>query len=330
MMEKVLNNPEIWKINVDLPDSPLKNLNSYVIKTKGGNLVIDTGFNRETCRKALFSGLEELNIDLNKTSLFVTHFHSDHVGLAETFVDKGCTVYMGKIDYDYFCKFWSETEKESYSMDDVYVIEGFPADILEQQNQENDAELFAPVSLFPVQTVEDSDKIWLGDVEVVCIHTPGHTPGHMMLYLPQSQVLFTGDHVLFDITPNISIWKDVENSLGDYIFSLKRTKEICAKTVLPAHRGQHIGMDERIDQILHHHEVRLEEILQAIRENPGATAYEIASKITWSMKGKKWPEAPSPQKWFAMGETLAHLRHLEEEQRVERRESGEQILYYVR
>ena len=224
MIEKIVGNPEIWKIYILLPNSPLKNLNSYVIKTKAGNLVIDTGYNREECKKTLFEGLEELNIDMTKTSLFLTHFHSDHMGLVHDFVEKGCSVYMGRIDYDYFHML--KTGGVSFSANEVLLKEGCPEEILELQNTQNDGKRYALKGIFPGHKMEDGEKICLGDLKIECIHTPGHTPGHMMLYLPDSKVLFTGDHVLFDITPNISIWKNVEDSLGDFMISLKKTKDI--------------------------------------------------------------------------------------------------------
>lgn len=326
MINKILDVPEIWNINIDLPNSPLKNLNSYLIKTDEGNLVIDTGYKRDECREALFSALEELHVDLAKTSLFLTHFHSDHMGLVDDFVKKGCSIYMGKLDYEYFYKL--KSGETSFALSEILFAEGFPRKLLEMQTKVNDGSRFAPTEIFPATCVEQGTEIMLGDVRIVCIHTPGHTPGHMMLYIPEQQVLFTGDHVLFDITPNINIWKTVKDSLGDYIDSLKKTKEIPVKIALPAHRSKHIGLEERIDQILHHHEERLEEILTAVKENPGATAYEIAGKITWSMKGKKWDEAPADQKWFAMGETLAHLYHLVILGKIESVKKTDGIGYY--
>ena len=56
MVEKILDHPEIWKIYVELPDSPLKNLNSYVIRSNGEALIVDTGYNRPECRLALWDG----------------------------------------------------------------------------------------------------------------------------------------------------------------------------------------------------------------------------------------------------------------------------------
>lgn len=52
----------IWRIGVELPQNPLRELNSYLIKGKENerDLLIDTGFRREECREALFAGLRRL------------------------------------------------------------------------------------------------------------------------------------------------------------------------------------------------------------------------------------------------------------------------------
>ena len=57
MYEKIYSNPDIYKIYVPLPNNPLKNLNSYVVKTENKNLIIDTGFNMPECYEALTEGL---------------------------------------------------------------------------------------------------------------------------------------------------------------------------------------------------------------------------------------------------------------------------------
>ena len=64
MIERIQSYPLIYRIEVPLPDNPLRYLNPYVIIGADRTLVIDTGFKRSECREALFSGLSELNIDL--------------------------------------------------------------------------------------------------------------------------------------------------------------------------------------------------------------------------------------------------------------------------
>lgn len=41
--------------------------------------------------------------------------------------------------------------------------------------------------------LDGMESIWFGGTELKIIPTPGHTPGHVSFYEPQSKVLFTGD-----------------------------------------------------------------------------------------------------------------------------------------
>jgi glyoxylase-like metal-dependent hydrolase (beta-lactamase superfamily II) len=87
----------LYRIEVPLPNSPLKELNSYVIKSDNRNLIIDTGFNRSVCFDALQTGLGELGIDLSRTDFLITHMHADHAGLVARRACKTSTVYFGRI-----------------------------------------------------------------------------------------------------------------------------------------------------------------------------------------------------------------------------------------
>ena len=325
MTEQIYKNPDIYKIYVPLPNNPLKNLNCYVIKTKDKNLIIDTAFNIEECYNALKEGLHELEIDMEKTEMFLTHLHSDHVGLAGAIMPKGANIYMDKTDYEYFVNF---IQGESWdAIDRKFISEGFPADQIPILRQTNPARAFAPDESFEAVTVKDGDKINGGGYEFTCISTPGHTPGHMCLYLESEKLIFLGDHVLFDITPNITFWSHVENSLLNYIDSLKKIEKIDVETALPGHRKNDMDFYVRIKEILKHHELRLAECYRIICENPGINAYDTAGRMQWSMRGRNWQEFPMHQKWFAVGETIAHIDYLLAEGKIKKQPENGIYLY---
>ena len=52
------------------------------------------------------------------------------------------------------------------------------------------------------------------------------------------------------------------------------------------------------------------------------SAYALTAKMAWDIKASSWETFPIVQQWFATGETLAHLRFLEEEGWVTREMSG--------
>ena len=68
MAEQLANN--LWPPgNPSRGKTPLKALNSYLI-TGERNLLIDTGFNEETCRKAMVEELDAIGVDLTRTDIF--------------------------------------------------------------------------------------------------------------------------------------------------------------------------------------------------------------------------------------------------------------------
>ena len=326
MIHQVFHDPDIYQIHVDLPDNPLKYLNAYVVKGRTRDLVIDTGFNRPECRRALCGGLDEIGVDLERTDLFLTHLHSDHTGLVGMFSAAGCPIYMHDIDYRYLC------DEESGHMwkfiEDTYMQEGMPAEEIKSQFS-NQARAFAPHIDFSACAVKDGDCVRLANRDFHVIHVPGHTKGLCCLYLPEEEILFTSDHILFDITPNIQVWPNMRDSLEHYLESLDKVRDLPVRLALPGNRKGSSSIAGRIDEIKAHHRRRLGEVLSIVTARPGSTAFEIAPHMTWSMRGKAWKDFPTTQKWFAMGETLAHIEYLLHHGRICRKEEGGLFRYWL-
>lgn len=328
MLELLYENPEIYRMLIPLPENPLKTLNSYLIKSENRNLLIDTGFNRPECHEALIENLKELNVDMEKTDIFLTHLHSDHTGLINKIAHKNSKVYIGKIDYEYMFENlegfnWEESEKR-------FASEGFPYEIIERLRDTNQAKIFAPDGMFESILVEDGYKFNVDKLEFTVILTSGHTPGHTCLYLEKEKLLFSGDHILFDITPNITSWLRVKDSLRNYIESLEKIKKLEITKTFPGHRATSDDVYSRIDEIIEHHKSRLTDTLEVIKEKSakeGLTAYEIASFMKWNMRGKSWTEFPDNQKWFAVGETLSHLDYLFNENKIEKFKDNDMYKY---
>ncbi len=329
MIEKLFESPEIYRIYVPLPENPLRTLNSYVIKTKQRNLVIDTGFNRIECYEALKAGLEELDVELENTDFFITHLHGDHSGLVNKIASPKSKIYMSSIDYKYLK---GDIANVSWpKIEALYKEEGFPLEIIEELKGNNQAQEFMPEELFAVETIEDGHIIELEDLNFKCILTPGHTPGHMCLYLESHKLFFSADHVLFDITPNITSWYGVKDSLRDYIESLRKIENLDIVLTFPGHRAIGDNIKSRITEIIEHHEERLEEVITIISKNDyPMNAYEIAQNMQWNLRGQSWNEFPINQKWFAMGEALAHLDYLFNDGQISKKmEDSDKIYKYT-
>lgn len=309
MITKVYETPTIYKIDVPLPNNPLKNLNCYVIQDQGETLIVDTGFNRPECKEALLMALQELNVSWEKTNLFLTHLHSDHSGLTTAVMhEKPGKIYISQVDHEYLR--WILDGGRWNAIDEIYRKEGFTDEQLIWLKDENPARGFEPDYFFDAEHVNDGDTVSVGSYKFQCVFVPGHTPGQTCLYLPSEKLMLSADHILFDITPNITSWVAIEDSLGDYLDSLVKVRKFDMQTVLPAHRKNEMNVYVRIEELLHHHLLRLEETIDAIDTAPNAHATKIGSCLKWSMRGKTWEEFPLSQRWFAVGETMSHLDYL--------------------
>ena len=96
MVEQIL--PDLYRIEIPLPKSPLKSLNSYLIKGQGRFLIIDTGMNREECMHPMLLSLEKLDVDLKNTDFFITHMHVDHLGLVGNMATKESKIYFNEVE----------------------------------------------------------------------------------------------------------------------------------------------------------------------------------------------------------------------------------------
>ncbi|HWQ61139.1 MAG TPA: MBL fold metallo-hydrolase, partial [Negativicutes bacterium] len=106
--------PGLFRLEIPLPNNPLKTLNSYVITGPERNLVVDTGFNRPECLAAMRAGLQELAVDLARTDFFITHLHADHSGLAATLATVTSRVMCSAVDAHDINRVVALTPSDSY------------------------------------------------------------------------------------------------------------------------------------------------------------------------------------------------------------------------
>ena len=313
--------PNLFQLKIPLPESPLKYLNSYIIRDDNRSMIIDTGLNCQECLEAMTGGLRKIGIDLEKSDIFITHLHADHFGLVTKLATDSSQVFFSRPEKE-LLESW-----EGFGPMIAYADKnGFPENELRSVLDKHPAAKFGLDWVPEMKVLDDGDSIHVGDYHFKCIATPGHTMGHVCLYELNKKILVAGDHILIDITPNIQCWSDTQNPLKHYLDSLDKVARLQVDLTLPGHRRLIRNHDARIAELKQHHANRLNEVL-TILEGTSLNAFQIASRMTWEIKADSWDQFPVAQKWFATGEAISHLRYLEEDGKLAHRNNDKIKLY---
>ena len=169
--------------------------------------------------------------------------------------------------------------------------------------------VFAKLDEYAGLSINSFDKLPVTKTGIEYVSTPGHSPGSTCFIPSGTDIIFTGDHILEKITPNISYYDGVTDFLGHYIDSLKKTALLPINNAYPGHGVPFSNVKGRIESLLSHHTTRMEEIRNIINGKM-ITAYDIACKMTWS-RGRHLDSMNHMEKKFAIGEAISHLRHME-------------------
>jgi len=274
---------------------------------------------------ALVSGLKECGVDSRQADFFITHMHADHAGLVSALAGEGARIYFGWAD----AEIMRSTAPEHWEKQLNFARKcGFPGEELEKAIRSHPGRRYSPNTSLNLCVSKDGDMISIGDYLFECIETPGHTAGHICLYEPSKKIFICGDHILVDITPNITLSSEEGNPLKEYLKSLDKVYDLDVELVLPGHRRIFRNHKERIRELKQHHQTRLDEVISILgkgRQN----VFQVASQMTWDIDYKSWNLFPPAQKWFAFGEAMAHLKYLEEEGKVERQIEGQGLVFFT-
>lgn len=301
--------PGLIRIEVPLHGSPLRSINSYVVPSARRTLIVDTGMLRPECEAAWLSGLGALGVDLARADVLLTHIHADHSGLAGVAAELGARMLMGRRELAVLSEF-ENRGRFLEVMRHMGSSFGLSQDEMALAERSHPGLRNSPESYPPMEPVDDGDSLQAEDLSFQVVHTPGHTPGHICLWEARRGLLLSGDHILGDITPNITAWPGVTDSLGDYLASLEKVDRLDPVLALPGHRSPVHDARGRIHELQRHHSGRLEEVLTLLTDGPH-TVCELASRMTWDIRADDWSAFPIAQKWFACGEAASHLDHLQ-------------------
>jgi glyoxylase-like metal-dependent hydrolase (beta-lactamase superfamily II) len=169
----------------------------------------------------------------------------------------------------------------------------------------------------PDLLLEGAERLPLDDNEVQAIWTPGHSPGHCCFYWPARRLLFSGDHLLPKISPNIGLHpQSSADPLDDYLQSLDHIERLDVGLVLPAHGDPFDDPRDRIATIKRHHEERKATLVGLLADGP-KSGWQLAGELFHAIRDRN-----VFQQRLALQETLAHCQSLAVEGRLQKHVNG--------
>ena len=265
--------------------------------------LLDCGMNSEESLSLIHSSLAELG-GKRLRKLVVTHIHPDHYGAAGVLAGPGLAdLYLHRLEVPLVNPRYVELEHLVAEVRKYLLVNGVPADEAEvlSNSQRALSQVVAPAE--PAVQLDGAETLTMGRLELRVEWTPGHSPGHVCLYAPTTGLLFAGDHMLPELSPNIGLHpQSTPDPLHEYLDGLERMAALKPRLVLPSHGRPFTDAAGRVEILEAHHRRRLDRV-QAIVEEGEVNAWELALKL-WG------PRQQLYEKRLALQEGLAHLQAL--------------------
>jgi hypothetical protein len=163
----------------------------------------------------------------------------------------------------------------------------------------------------------------VGDFKFEVVPLPGHTAGMAGLYNEKTGIMFSGDQLLFDITPTTLISLDDKDTLGQYIKSMRRLLDLQPKRLFHSHGEIRPDYRRRAIRILNSRKARIDlaakSIWQRCAEGGQApTGIEVINSLSWKIPYPSIDDAPEEQQWLIYSQGVTVLDHLVATGRAER------------
>ncbi|MBV8718614.1 MAG: MBL fold metallo-hydrolase [Chloroflexi bacterium] len=325
--------PGVHRLPLPLRDSPLGHVNTYLIRSDDGYLLVDCGWDTVDTLQALEGHLRALDISIGDVRhLVITHIHPDHYGLAGRLRELSkADLSFHRLERLYIESRYANPDELLGEMHEWLQLNGTPQAELDRLNFGSMGIVERVKIAFPDTTLDGGEEITCGKFAFKVIWTPGHSAGHICLYDARHKILLSGDHVLPHITPSVGLHvRAASNPLADYLDSLRLIGRLEAELVMPGHGEPFQGLPERTAELIAHHQRRLEEIRGLLAAQPEVpmSGYEIASRMRWSRR-RTWDDLSGFERRMAVTEALAHVELLHARGEVHKECAEGEITYQL-
>jgi len=321
----------IYEYKVPIPGVGF-NANVYLIKLDNNDaILVDTGPNAPQAMDTLKDILNKAEVTWeNIKHILVTHGHYDHFSFAAQIVElTGAHVYVHSADKQKLAAtsenpfFGKENETEVIPFLERLGIKKslIPSFISEIVTAERE---FKPLLESSIHSLADGNVLEFPDLTIKVIHTPGHSAGSCSFLLVEKDIVFTGDVLLSDITPNPILeiaGEERDQNLVRLQDSLSKIRLLGASKAYPGHGKPILSVNSAIDRQLTRMAKRSEQVFQILGAH-SLTTFSIANKLFPSGGGRY-------HNWLALSETLGQLGWLRIQKRVRFRQDAGVVYWEV-
>lgn len=271
--------PFVHRIAVNSPTLfPATSTNVFLVAHQGEAVLIDAGYDQPESVQHITDAVESLG-NVRLKAILLTHYHPDH-----SLGAKSLSAY-------FHSPIWAHV----------------------RERKAIEREIF-PFKVGKV--LHDGEIVHVGGLSLHVLHTPGHTAGHISLWLEEDKILFVGDNAAGQGT----VWVGPpDGDLQLYMQSLYRLKALSAERLAPGHGPMIADPEKAIDHLLQRRQQREAQILYLLHQLP-QTVEQLVDHI---YRDRIHPSV----RWAAKRTVEGHLQKLLQEHRISLVSGKEQPQY---
>jgi alkyl sulfatase BDS1-like metallo-beta-lactamase superfamily hydrolase len=262
--------------------------NTFMVTTPEGNVIIDTSI---APHARVHHALLRAESSAPVKYIILTHAHGDHTGGIPLWREQGTQIIAQRNHVEFV-----NYQRRLGGFFAVRNAAQFGGSIAPQG-----ATAAASAKIEPTILFDDKYEFTLGGIKFEMYRTPGETPDHLTVWIPQYKAAFTGDNY-YESFPNIYTLRGTEPRWAlDYVNSLNFVLGLKPELVLPSHGSPLTGnadiarrLTRYRDAILYVHDETVKgmnagkdvyTLMRDIKLPPALEVGESYGRLTWSIRG---------------------------------------------
>ena len=270
--------------------------------------LVDAGPNSGKALDELEQGLAALGRRVEELErIVVTHQHIDHIGLVAVLARRsGAQVAALDALAPWLARYGPRMEADDAYAERVMLRHGIPRDVVMALRAVSSSFRGWGSSAHVSAPLRDGGELPFAARTFRVLHRPGHSPSDTVFFDEADGTLIGGDHLLPSVSSNPLVTRGLADedppqrpkALVTYLASMRATRELEVREVLPGHGEPFVDHRALIDERLAMHERRARKLHRLIAERP-RTAYELAQAM--------WGNVAVTQAYLTLSEVLGHV-----------------------